>query len=105
MIADNHLINIVDKQKQVSNIQSALDKKINKINLIGFIGSSLALSASALILKNNQPHVFILKDKESASYFANDLENLLKKNIFFFQAHTQKNFKLKKQHRKYSLKN
>ena len=96
MIADNHLINIVDKQKQVSNIQSALDKKINKINLIGFIGSSLALSASALILKNNQPHVFILKDKESASYFANDLENLLKKNIFFFPSSHTKKFQIKK---------
>ena len=96
MIADNQLINIVDKQKHVSYIQSALDKKINKINLIGFIGSSLALSASALILKNNLPHVFILKDKESASYFANDLENLLKKNIFFFPSSYKKKFQVKK---------
>mgnify|MGYP001242234633 FL=1 len=96
MITDNHLINIVNKQKQVRNIQSALDKKINKINLIGFIGSSLALSASALILKNNQPHVFILKDKENASYFANDLENLLKKNIFFFPSYHKKKIQTKK---------
>ena len=92
----NNFTLTVSKQKQVSNIEYALEKKFNKIKLTGFIGSSLAYTASSIILKQNQPNIFILKDKESASYFANDIENLLNKNIYFFPASFKKDYQIKK---------
>ena len=96
MLVKNNFTLTVSKQKQISNIEYALKKKFNKIKLTGFIGSSLAYTASSIILKQNLPNIFILKDKESASYFANDLENLLNKSIFFFPASFKKDYQVKK---------
>ena len=96
MLVKNNFTLTVSKQKQVSNIEYALKKKFNKIKLTGFIGSSLAYTASSIILKQNLPNIFILKDKESASYFANDIENLLNKSIFFFPASFKKDYQVKK---------
>ena len=95
MLVKNNFTLTVSKQKQVSNIEYALKKKFNKIKLTGFIGSSLAYTASSIILKQNLPNIFILKDKESASYFANDIENLLNKSIFF-PASFKKDYQVKK---------
>jgi transcription-repair coupling factor (superfamily II helicase) len=95
-LVKNNFTLTVSKQKQISNIEYALKKKFNKIKLTGFIGSSLAYTASSIILKQNLPNIFILKDKESASYFANDLENLLNKSIFFFPASFKKDYQVKK---------
>ena len=96
MLVKNNFILTASNQKQVSNIEYALEKKFNKIKLTGFIGSSLAYTASSIILKQNQPNIFILKDKESASYFANDIENLLNKSIYFFPASFKKDYQIKK---------
>ena len=96
MLVKKNFTLTVSKQKQVSNIEYALEKKFNKIKLTGFIGSSLAYTASSIILKKNQPNIFILKDKESASYFANDIENLLNKSIYFFPASFKKDYQIKK---------
>lgn len=45
--------------------------------LSGLAGSFDAVVASAIFLDKPVLHVFIMQDKEEASYFANDLENLL----------------------------
>ena len=38
-----------------------------------------------MVLKTTtKPNIFILKDKEEASYFINDLENILEKKTLFF---------------------
>ncbi|GAB4398158.1 MAG: transcription-repair coupling factor [Microscillaceae bacterium] len=52
------------------------------IHLKGSVGSQDAVLAAALSLELDQkqlarPHLFILEDKESASYFQNDLQSLL----------------------------
>ena len=71
---------------QANAIKSALNGKLSRIKLTNFIGSSFAMTASAVVRESNKPHLFIFRDKEEASYFLNDVENLLKNNIFFFPA-------------------
>ena len=50
----------------------------------GAYGSSLAVYSSLALNTTKKPNIFILKDKEEASYFINDLENILEKKILFF---------------------
>ena len=71
--------------KQTASLKSVLQNKKIKIQLTGLIGSSFAITASAVIRESNTPHLFIFRDKEEASYFINDIESLLKNEVFFFQ--------------------
>ena len=80
------LISYFGTPKQTNSLNIALKKKREKIQLTGLIGSSFAITASSVVRKSNQPHLFIFDDKESASYFLNDVENLLKNEVFFFPA-------------------
>lgn len=57
-----------------------------KIQLNNFIGSSKAILAASIIKEAKSPQLFILNDKESATYFINDLENLLEHEVFFYPA-------------------
>ncbi|MCL2416354.1 MAG: transcription-repair coupling factor [Bacteroidales bacterium] len=65
-----------------------------KIGLSGFSGSSRAVIASATISETYHYHLFVLQDKEQASYFHNDLEKLQdeyqldfeQKTVLFFPA-------------------
>ena len=54
------------------------------IQMKGFVGSSFALTSSAIIRESSVPHLFIFRDKEEASYFINDIESLLNNEVFFF---------------------
>ena len=72
--------------KQTNAIQLALANEQAKIQLTGLIGSSFVLTASAVVRTSNNPHLFIFRDKETASYFVNDIENLLRNEVFFFPA-------------------
>lgn len=50
-------------------------------------GSMNALAAASLFQANERPALFILRDKEEAAFFLNDLESLLgKKDVLFFPA-------------------
>jgi len=80
------LLTYFGEPKQTNAIQLALEKEQTKIQLTGIIGSSLAMTASAVVRESNKPHLFIFRDKEAASYFVNDIENLLKNEVFFFPA-------------------
>ena len=80
------LLTYFGEPKQADVIKVALEKKQIKIQLTRLIGSSFALTASAVVRESNKPHLFIFRDKEEASYFVNDLENLLKNEVFFFPA-------------------
>lgn len=62
--------------------------KLLKIQLKGAAGSLDAIIAAALTLHNpHLSHLFVLHDREEASYFQNDLQNLLpKKTVHFFPA-------------------
>ena len=60
-----------------------------KIQLNNFIGSSKAILAASIIKESKSPQLFILNDKESATYFINDLENLLDHEVFFYPSFIQ----------------
>jgi len=80
------LLTYFGEPKQTNAIQLALENKQTKIQLTGLIGSSFSLTASAVVRTSNNPHLFIFRDKEAASYFVNDIENLLRNEVFFFPA-------------------
>ena len=56
------------------DLKIALKKESSKIQLKGLVGSSFALTASAVVRESSVPHLFIFRDKEEASYFINDIE-------------------------------
>jgi len=61
------------------NTKAIIDKlnaKVKTIHLKGLIGSSSALTASAVLEKVKGTHLFVLNDKEEAVYFMNDLQAL-----------------------------
>jgi transcription-repair coupling factor (superfamily II helicase) len=52
--------------------------------LKGLRGSSDAVYAAAIAQISPGSHVFVLRDKEEASYFSNDLANLLQEEILYY---------------------
>ena len=79
------LLTYFGKPKQTDAIKKVLEKNLVRIQLTGLIGSSFAITASSVVRDSNTPHLFIFRDKEEASYFMNDLESLLKNEVFFFR--------------------
>ncbi|CAN5435634.1 transcription-repair coupling factor [soil metagenome] len=60
-------------------------KSIKNLHLKGLVGSIDAIVATSLFELDHQNHLFILHDKEEASYFFNDLQNLAgEKNVLLF---------------------
>ena len=88
------LLTYFGEPKQADAIQLALENEQAKIQLTGLIGSSFALTASAVVRESNTPHLFIFRDKEAASYFINDIENLLRNEVFFFPASYRRAYQL-----------
>ena len=78
------LLTYFGEPKQTDAIKKVLEKDLVRIQLTGLIGSSFAITASAVVRDSHTPHLFIFRDKEEASYFMNDLETLLKNEVFFF---------------------
>ncbi|MDB5119151.1 MAG: mfd [Sphingobacteriales bacterium] len=76
---------------------SALANKLNsdpksRIHLKGLIGSSDAVFAIALYFLQHRNMVFVLPEREEASYFQSDLENLIEKEVLFFPSSFRKAF-------------
>ena len=67
-------------------IEKLKDKEKGNLFFKNIRGSFDALLASCIYQSNKKPHLFILRDREEAAYFQNDLENLLGKerNVQFF---------------------
>ncbi len=78
------LLTYFGKPRQTDAIKKVLEKDLVRIQLTGLIGSSFAITASSVVRDSKTPHLFIFRDKEEASYFMNDLETLLKNEVFFF---------------------
>jgi transcription-repair coupling factor (superfamily II helicase) len=80
----------VNKYSQDTLVQSVAETirtgKDKHLKLKGLVGSLDAVVASALhSLQPELSHIFVLHDKEEASYFVNDLQNLLPNaDILFF---------------------
>jgi transcription-repair coupling factor (superfamily II helicase) len=67
-------------------LQTLLNSENNIfIRADGLTGSALPLFASAVVLESSRIHLFVLTDKEDASYFANDLLTIIDDSgIFLF---------------------
>ena len=96
MIKEHSILNSIRIPKNIEFLRSEINKQKNKIQLTGLVGSSFALQSSLTISDSEFPQIFILESKESALYFLNDLESLLKKEVLFFPASNFKNYEEKK---------
>ena len=80
------LLTYFGEPKQTNAIKKALENESAKISVSKLVGSSFAITASAVVRDSNNPHLFVFRDKEEASYFVNDIEKLLNNEVFFFPA-------------------
>ena len=81
------LLKIYKASPLVSLVTEKLkDKEKGNLFIKNSRGSFDALLASCVYQANKKPHLFILRDREEAAYFQNDLENMLGKerNVQFF---------------------
>lgn len=70
---------IIDKYGQspkVKQIAAALGQRENKVHVRGLLGSALSFVIDPVFRESELPMLFILKDKEEAAYYLNDLEQV-----------------------------
>ncbi len=80
------LLTYFGEPQQTHKINQFLNENLARIQINRLIGSSFAITASAVVRKSTKPNLFIFRDKEQATYFINDMEGLLKDEVFFFPA-------------------
>ena len=94
------LVEIYSGSAKVRQIEECFKEKNARLKLKGLVGSMKAVVAASVINNvKDRTHVFILEEKEQASYFANDLENLFgdadkeiaEKKILLFPTSFEKN--------------
>ena len=87
------LLNLYKEDPRVAALANKLnsDPK-SRIHLKGLVGSSDAVFAIALYLLQHRNLVFVLPEREEASYFQSDLENLIDKEVLFFPSSFRKAF-------------
>lgn len=71
---------ILEKYSQsakVKQISESLLQRENKLHVKGLVGSSLSFVTAPLFRLTQLPFLLILKDKEEAAYYLNDLEQLI----------------------------
>ena len=71
---------ILEKYSQsakVKHISESLQQRENKLHIKGLVGSSLSFVTTPLFRLTQLPFLLILKDKEEAAYYLNDLEQLI----------------------------
>jgi len=77
------LLEFYTRDNRGGKVLRELQKKSGKLELKGVVGSSLALVAAGVLIREEESgekprhHVFVLDDKEKAAYFMNDLEQIL----------------------------
>ncbi|WP_462268227.1 transcription-repair coupling factor [Mucilaginibacter sp.] len=78
---------------RVKELAKALNSGKNpRLQLRGLIGSSDAMVAVALYFLQHKHQLFVLPDREEASYFQADLENLTGKEVMLFPSSYRKAF-------------
>ncbi|WP_410501020.1 transcription-repair coupling factor [Flavobacterium sp. AG291] len=69
----------------MKQIVSALQQRENKIHVKGLLGSALSFVTDPLFRQSELPFLLILKDKEEAAYYLNDLEQLIgNQDVLFY---------------------
>ncbi|MDN3665072.1 transcription-repair coupling factor [Algibacter miyuki] len=70
---------------QAQNLQTAVAKNQNKVQLKGLVGSSFSFVISNLFKQADKPFLLVLNDKEEAAFYLNDLEQLCNgKDVLFY---------------------
>jgi transcription-repair coupling factor (superfamily II helicase) len=81
----DNIVNAYSQSRAVKELESELTGSGVRVQLQGLVGSSQAFVLAACFLRRPRPILFIADDKEQASYFSNDLENILpNKSILYF---------------------
>lgn len=82
------LSDIYEKHPHYGLLEKFLNKGGDgKVSLNGLNGSAFSILAGSLINQNKGTNLFVLPDKEEASYFANDLLNIFsEEQIFLFSS-------------------
>jgi len=79
--------------ERIQSLARALNNSKNpRVQLRGLVGSSDAAMAVALYFLKHSHMLFILPDREEASYFQSDLESLLDKEVLIFPSSYRKPF-------------
>jgi len=79
------LLNLFSKANPVEPILSQIeDKSPKSFHVKGLIGSSRTFYAVQLFRKSDKPLVFVSKDKETAAYHLNELEDFIGKDHVLF---------------------
>ncbi|MNJ99440.1 Transcription-repair-coupling factor [compost metagenome] len=65
------------QSSKVKQIATAIEQRENKIHVKGLLGSALSFVIDPLFRQSEMPFLLILKDKEEAAYYLNDLEQLV----------------------------
>jgi transcription-repair coupling factor (superfamily II helicase) len=69
--------NLYSNTAETSKLMGRMALPASKTRLAGMVGSSASLLAAGVASKNVVPHLFILRDREQAVYFLNDLQSIL----------------------------
>ncbi|SMC69549.1 transcription-repair coupling factor [Pedobacter africanus] len=87
------LINKYKTDERIVALAKALNAgKNSKIQLKGLVGSADATIAVASYFLLHKPQLFVLPDREEASYFLADLESILDKEVLLFPSSFRKAF-------------
>ncbi len=73
----HELRRIYARDPLVTDLRAAIQREKARVALKGLVGSSAGFVAAAAIEPLKQNQLFVLRDKEEAAYFLNDLEALL----------------------------
>jgi len=93
MVNIRDLINRYKTDERVVALAKTLNKgKGSKLQLKGLVGSADAAIAAATYFLLHKPQLFIMPDREEASYFLSDLESILDKEILLFPSSFRKAF-------------
>lgn len=87
------LINKYKTDERIVALAKALNAgKNSKVQLKGLVGSADATIAVASYFLLHKPQLFVLPDREEASYFLADLESILDKEVLLFPSSFRKAF-------------
>jgi transcription-repair coupling factor (superfamily II helicase) len=78
--------------ERLKELATLLNAGKHKVHLKGLVGSSDAIMAVALYFLRHSHMLFVLPDREEASYFQADLENLLDIEVLLFPSSYRKAF-------------
>ena len=83
--------------QQLQDLRQAIARSEGPVYLQGLVGSSFSFLTKALFEQEKRPFFLILRDKEEAAYYLNDLEHLLPEvPVLFYPASYRRPYEIEK---------